>query len=218
MHGMGRSIGGIRSHFRLEVARPGILDSLHACSIARTPPGPNEVEIEVAAVGLNFMDVMLAMGMLPPEAAADGSGGQAARAWSAPGRVTAVGEQVSEFAVGDEVIAAKACALTSHLTVDRRFVAHKPAHLTLEQAATIPLAFLTAFYSLHASDSMQRGERVLIHSGSGGVGLAAVQLALKAGAIVFATAGSHEKRELLTRARCAACDGLAQLSPSPTKC
>ena len=66
------------------------------------------------------------------------------------------------------------------------------------QAATIPLAFLTAYYSLHTLARLQRGERVLIHSASGGVGLAAVQLALKAGAVVFATAGSPEKRELLT--------------------
>ena len=140
---------------------------------------------------------MLAMGMLPPDAAADGSAGKLL-GLECSGRVTAVGEQVSEFAVGDEVIAAKACSLISHLTVDRRFVAHKPTHLTLEQAATIPLAFLTAFYSLHVLGRMQCGERVLIHSGSGGVGLAAVQIALQAGAIVFATAGSHEKRELLS--------------------
>jgi NADPH:quinone reductase-like Zn-dependent oxidoreductase/acyl carrier protein len=112
--------------------------------------------------------------------------------------VVAVGDQVSEVAVGDEVIAAKSCTLTSHLTVGSQFVAHKPSHLSLEQAATIPLAFLTAFYSLHTLGRMDRGERVLIHAGTGGVGLAAVQLALQAGAVVFATAGSPEKRELLT--------------------
>ena len=88
VHGMGRSTAEAPHPFRIEVARPGILDSLHACSVARTPPGPNEVEIEVAATGLNFMDLMLAMGMLPREATADGSDRQAARpgvrraAWS----------------------------------------------------------------------------------------------------------------------------------------
>jgi acyl transferase domain-containing protein/NADPH:quinone reductase-like Zn-dependent oxidoreductase/short-subunit dehydrogenase/ubiquinone/menaquinone biosynthesis C-methylase UbiE/acyl carrier protein len=197
VHGMGQPVEAGEKCFRLEVARPGILDSLHACSAARTPPGPNEVEVEVAAAGLNFMDVMLAMGMLPPDAAADGSAGKLL-GLECSGRVTAVGNEVSEFAVGDEVIAAKACTLTSHLTVDTHYVAHKPKHLTLEQAATIPLAFLTAYYSLHTLGRMQRGERVLIHAGSGGVGLAAVQLALQAGATVFATAGSREKRELLT--------------------
>jgi acyl transferase domain-containing protein/NADPH:quinone reductase-like Zn-dependent oxidoreductase/short-subunit dehydrogenase/ubiquinone/menaquinone biosynthesis C-methylase UbiE/acyl carrier protein len=197
VHGLGSPVEAGEKCFRLEVARPGILDSLHACGAARTPPGPNEVEVEVAAAGLNFMDVMLAMGMLPPDAAADGSAGKLL-GLECSGRVTAIGNEVTEFAVGDEVIAAKACTLTSHLTVDTHYVAHKPKHLTLEQAATIPLAFLTAFYSLHMLGRMQRGERVLIHAGTGGVGLAAVQLALQAGATVFATAGSPEKRALLS--------------------
>src|SRR5262249_12263385 len=196
VHDDGRPIERTAKRFRLEVARPGILDSLCAYGFARRPPGPTEVEIEVAATGLNFMDLMLAMGMLPPEAAADGSAGKLLGLECA-GRVIAVGEQVSEFAVGDEVIAANSCTLASHLTVDTQFVAHKPRHLTLEQAATIPLAFLTAFYSLHTLGRMQRGERVLIHAATGGVGLAAVQLALYAEAIVFATAGSPEKRDLL---------------------
>src|SRR5207302_10240593 len=87
--------------FQIEVARPGILDSLRAYGFARRPPAPTEVEIEVAATGLNFMDLMLAMGMLPPEAAADGSAGKLLGLECA-GRVIAVGEQVSEFAVGDE--------------------------------------------------------------------------------------------------------------------
>jgi acyl transferase domain-containing protein/acyl carrier protein/phospholipid N-methyltransferase len=196
LQGIGQPIEETPKRFQIEVGRPGILDSLHARGFARRPPGPTEVEIEVAAVGLNFMDLMLAMGMLPTEAAADGSGGKLLGLECA-GRVIAVGEQVSDFAIGDEVIAAKSCTLTSHLTVDTQFVTHKPRHLSLEQASTIPLAFLTAFYSLHTLGGMQRGERVLIHAATGGVGLAAVQLALQAEAIIFATAGSPEKRELL---------------------
>jgi acyl transferase domain-containing protein/NADPH:quinone reductase-like Zn-dependent oxidoreductase/short-subunit dehydrogenase/acyl carrier protein len=197
LHGMGRQVGEPPGPFQMEVARPGILDSLHACSVVRKPPGPNEVEIEVAATGLNFMDLMLAMGMLPPEAAADGSAGRLLGLECA-GRVVAVGDRVTDLAVGDEVIAARSCTLTSHLMVDSQYVTPKPRHLSFEQAATIPLAFLTAFYSLHTLGQMRRGERVLIHSATGGVGLAAVQLALNAGAVVFATAGSPEKRELLT--------------------
>jgi NADPH:quinone reductase-like Zn-dependent oxidoreductase/acyl carrier protein len=77
-------------------------------------------------------------------------------------------------------------------------VRRKPPHLSFEQAATVPVAFMTAFYALHTLGGLQRGERVLIHSGTGGVGLAAVQLALRAGAVVFASAGSPEKRELLS--------------------
>ena len=197
MHAMGRPGVETAEPFRLEVTRPGILDSLRARSITRTPPGLGEVEIEVVAAGLNFMDLMIAMGMLPPEAAAEGSAGKFLGLECA-GRVVAVGKDVTEFAVGDEVVAANSCALTSYLTVDTRYVAPKPQHLSLEQAATIPLAFLTGYYSLHTLGHMQRAERVLIHAGTGGVGLAAVQLALKAGATVFATAGSTEKRGLLS--------------------
>jgi NAD(P)-dependent dehydrogenase (short-subunit alcohol dehydrogenase family) len=73
----------------------------------------------------------------------------------------------------------------------------KPARLTIEQAASLPTVFLTAGYGLHDLAGMARGERVLIHAAAGGVGLAAVQIAERAGALVFATAGSHEKREFL---------------------
>ncbi len=160
-------------------------------------PKSNEVEIEIAAAGLNFMDLMLAMGMLPPEVT-DGPA-RNLPGLECAGRVVAVGDGVSDFAVGDEVItAAMPGNLATHIIADARFVAPKPRHLTFEQAATIPIAFFTAFYSLHTLGQLQPGERVLIHSATGGVGLAAVQLALKAGAIVFATAGSPEKRELLT--------------------
>ena len=88
--------------------------------------------------------------------------------------------------------------MASHITVDARFASPKPRHLTFEQAATIPVAFCTAYYSLHTLAKMQRGERILIHSATGGVGLAAVQLAKNARAPLFATAGTPEKRELLT--------------------
>ena len=197
-HDVGQTTGGDRPPFQIEVPRPGILDTLCARSIPRTMPKPNEVEIEVAAAGLNFMDLMLVMGLLPPEVTADPSA-RNLPGLECAGRVVAVGDQVSEYAIGDEVIAAGwPGSLTTHMTVDARFVAPKPRHLSFEQAATIPIAFLTAYYSLKTLGQMQAGERVLIHSGTGGLGLAAVQLALKAGAVVFATAGSPEKRELLS--------------------
>src|SRR5262249_59056575 len=100
--------------------------------------------------------------------------------------------------VGEEVGGVATGSLATHFTVDARFVARKPPHLSFEQAATIPIAFITAFYSLHTLGQMQPGERVLIHSAAGGVGFAAVQLALQAGAVVFGTAGSPEKRDLLS--------------------
>jgi polyketide synthase 12/epothilone polyketide synthase D len=193
----GGQAGAATEPFRIELQRPGFLDSLTARLIPRVPPKPNEVEIEVAASGLNFKDLMLAMGMLPDDGITDDPFGPTL-GMECAGRVVAVGDKVSDLAVGDEVVAGTPGTLATHITVDARLAARKPRHLSLEQAATIPVAFLTAFYSLHTLGQLQPGERVLIHSGTGGVGLAAVQLALKAGAIVFATAGSPEKRELLS--------------------
>jgi acyl transferase domain-containing protein/acyl carrier protein/ubiquinone/menaquinone biosynthesis C-methylase UbiE len=195
VHGMGRPTAEASKRFRFEVSRPGILESLRACSVQPTTPKSNEVEIEVLAAGLNFKDLMLAMGMLPKDA--DGSSGQLLGLECA-GRIVSVGDEVTEFAPGDEVMAIGAYCLASHVVVDARFVSRKPAQLSFEQAATIPVAFSTAYYSLHTLARMERGERVLIHSATGGVGLAAVQLALRAGAVVFATAGTPEKRALLS--------------------
>jgi amino acid adenylation domain-containing protein len=197
LHGLGGQLGPAAQPFRIELQRPGILDSLSARHLMRAPPKANEVEIEVAATGLNFMDLMMAMGLLPNEAMQD-SAGDKLLGLECAGRVVAVGDEVSEFAVGDEVVAIATRSLATHVTADERSVALKPPHLSLEQAATIPIAFMTAFYSLHTLGQMRPGERVLIHSAAGGVGLAAVQLAMNAGAIVFATAGSPEKRQLLS--------------------
>ena len=182
--------------FRMQLQQPGLLDSLSARPLARTPPTSNEVEIEVAAAGLNFKDLMLATGMLPRSAVEDDPFG-GALGFECAGRVVMVGDAISGLKAGDEVIAFAGSTFASHVTVDARCVVRKPRQLSLEQAATIPAAFMTAYYSLHTVGHLQPGERVLIHSGTGGVGLAAVQLALKAGAIVFATAGSPEKRSLL---------------------
>ena len=94
------------------------------------------------------------------------------------------------------VLATPGC-FASHLTANSRLVVPKPAGLSFEEAATIPATFLTAYYALHVLGKMRAGDRVLIHAAAGGVGLAAVQLAQRAGAEIFATVGSAEKREYL---------------------
>ncbi len=178
-----------REPVRLEVASPGILDSLELRPLTRRAPGPGEVEVEVAATGLNFRDVLSAMGMYPGDAGP--LGGECA------GRVSAVGEGVSAFAVGDEVIAIAPGSLGSFVVAPQEKVFLKPSRLTFVEAATVISAFMTATYTLHHLAGMRHGERVLIHAAAGGVGMAAVQLARRAGAEIFATAGSPEKRALL---------------------
>ncbi|HET7695304.1 MAG TPA: SDR family NAD(P)-dependent oxidoreductase [Vicinamibacterales bacterium] len=167
----------------------GILDNLELKPLARRAPGPGEVEIEVAAAGLNFRDVLNALGMYPGDAGALGN--------ECVGRVSAVGAGVTSVTVGQDVIAMGGGTLSSYATTIADYVAPRPSRLTAEEAATIPVTYLTAGYALDQLAGMKRGDRVLIHAAAGGVGLAAVQLAQRAGAEIFATAGSDEKRQYL---------------------
>ncbi len=107
------------------------------------------------------------------------------------------GEGVTDLHVGDAVVAIAPWSFGTHVTTTAGFVVPKPPHLSFAEAATIPIAFLTAYYALHELAHLQPGERVLIHSAATGTGLAAVQIAQRAGAVVFATAGSAAKRAFL---------------------
>lgn len=170
----------------------GDLDSLALQIAPRVSPGPGQIEILVQAAGLNFLDVLTALGLrpdLPPGPIQFGT--------ECAGRVVAIGEGVDAWQVGDEVIAIAPASFGLYTTTLSSLAARKPAALTWEQAAAIPIVFLTASYALEYLARLQPGERVLIHAGAGGVGLAAIQLARLAGAAIFATAGSPEKRELL---------------------
>ncbi len=178
--------------YRLETSRPGSLDGLTLRGLCRRPPGPGEVEIEVRAAALNFSDMMKALGIYPglPD-------GPIPFGAECSGRIAAVGAGVSGLCAGDEVMAVAPFSFASHVTTRAELVAQKPPCLSFEEAATIPIAFLTAAYALEELGRLGAAERVLIHSASGGVGLAALQLARRAGAIVFATAGTAEKRAYL---------------------
>jgi acyl transferase domain-containing protein/NADPH:quinone reductase-like Zn-dependent oxidoreductase/SAM-dependent methyltransferase/acyl carrier protein len=182
--------------FRLEIANPGMLDTLTLRGCERPAPGPAEVEIQVLAAALNFRDVMLTMGLLPDEAIDGGSFGRAL-GMECAGRISAVGERVKGFKIGDRVVTCAPGTLGSHVLADAGSVAPIPGQLSFEEATTIPIAFTTAYYALHHLARIQKGERVLIHAAAGGVGLAAFQLAKLAGAEVYATAGTEVKRDLL---------------------
>ncbi|MEO0537755.1 MAG: SDR family NAD(P)-dependent oxidoreductase [Cyanobacteria bacterium P01_A01_bin.123] len=179
-------------NYTLNISRPGRLHTLRFQPTERMHPGLGEVEIEVAATGLNFMEVLVALGLLPiPADMAFSFGLECA------GRVSALGEGVEDFEVGDEVIALGTACFSRFMTTSAQLVAPKPDHLSLEEAATIPIAFVTAYIALMHFGRLQSGEKVLIHSAAGGVGMAAVQIAQWVGADIFATAGTPEKREFL---------------------
>lgn len=177
--------------FKLDVIRTGALENLILREVSRRAPGPGEVEIKAHATGLNFRDVMKVMGIYPTEGDEVLELGD-----ECAGTIVAVGDGVENFRVGDRV-AAIAAGFSTHVTVPANFVARIPDHVSFEQAATIPITFVTAHYALHHLARIARGERVLIHAAAGGVGLSAIQIAQAAGAEIFATAGSPEKREFL---------------------
>ncbi len=174
---------------RLGISRVGILENLLWQPTERTPPGRGEVEIEVQATGLNFRDVLQTLGMYPGKI--DYLGAECV------GIVARIGEGVSGLEPGDQVMAFASDAFSTHVTVGRDRVARLPAGISIAEAASIPVAYLTAFYGLHRLARIKAGDRVLIHAAAGGVGLAAVQLAQRAGAEIFATAGNVEKQEYL---------------------
>jgi len=163
---------------------------------ARRQVEAGEVEIEVAATGLNFRDVMWNMRLLPEEALEDGYAGPGL-GMECAGIVTGVGADAGGLAIGDRVVAFAPGAFASHVVVPAFAVCRLPQGMSFDAAATLPVAFLTAWYSLVHCARLGHGETVLIHGGAGAVGMAALQIARHLGARVIATAGSAEKRALL---------------------
>jgi acyl transferase domain-containing protein/NADPH:quinone reductase-like Zn-dependent oxidoreductase/acyl carrier protein len=176
--------------------RPGGLDSLGWETGSPRSAGPNEVEIEVHAAGLNFRDVMWAMGLFPEEALIDGFAGPTFGLECA-GVVCSVGSDVRGLAAGDRVMGFAPASLSTRVVTVADAVAPIPAETSFASAATIPVAFVTAIYALGHLAELRAGEHVLIHAASGGVGLAAIQYAKHRGAVVISTAGSEMKRSFL---------------------
>ncbi|MCW5623129.1 MAG: SDR family NAD(P)-dependent oxidoreductase [Burkholderiales bacterium] len=166
--------------FALGIATRGTPDDLRLQSVERRRPGAGEVEIRVRAAGLNLIDVLDVLDLLPFE-----------RDWlgvECAGEIVAVGTGVTGLAVGDAVIALAPGSFRRYVTVDAHWVAPRPAMLDPLDAATIPASFLTARHALAEIAGLEAGERVLIHAAAGGTGLAAVAVARQLGAEVFGTA------------------------------
>lgn len=152
-----------------------------------SPLPDDHVEMQVACVGLNFRDVLVAMGQI--------KGGFLGQECS--GIITSVGAGVEDFRVGDRVCAPTPGSLASHVRCAATNVWRIPNTMALEVAASIPVVFTTAYYSLIDVGRLSPGENVLIHAAAGGVGQAAIMVAQETGAHVFATVSSLEKKQLL---------------------
>ncbi|MFI0897913.1 SDR family NAD(P)-dependent oxidoreductase [Streptomyces sp. NPDC020983] len=167
--------------WRLECTGTRTLEglTLAACEPPAAELGPREVRVAVRAAGLNFHDVVVALGLIPDEADLGGEGA---------GTVTAVGSEVTRLAPGDRVLGLLTHAFGPVAVTDERLLAPVPEDWSFEQAASVPVAFVTAHYALSDLAGLEAGESVLVHAAAGGVGMAAVQLARHRGAEVFATA------------------------------
>ncbi|OBK93662.1 type I polyketide synthase, partial [Mycobacterium sp. 1165178.9] len=172
------AIGLPSSGWRLDAGGKGTLEDLVVTPCPRTKLTDGQVRVAVAGVGVNFRDVLVALGMYP-------GGGQLGAEGS--GVVVEVGPDVTGLAVGDAVMGLLG-VVGSEAVVDQRVLTPVPPGLSLVAAAGVPVVFLTALYGLSVLGGLRAGERVLVHTATGGVGMAAVQLARHWGAEVFVTA------------------------------
>ncbi|KAH7012488.1 uncharacterized protein B0I36DRAFT_299658 [Microdochium trichocladiopsis] len=180
---------------RLEVGTPGLLNTLHFVQndVISAPLGDDQIQIEAKAYGINFRDVLIALGQMPP--------GQP-MAGEVSGIVTAVGSGPfvqDTFKVGDRVLALRGQAFASQTRVKGLHAHLLPQKIqtSWSDAASIPLVFATVYYSLEHLARLRRGQTILIHAATGAVGQAAIQYAQHMGAVVIATASTVSKRQTL---------------------
>jgi len=174
---------------RLDSSKKGLLDNLLLVPLERQKPAKGMVEIKVHASGLNFRDVLNALDLYPGDPGPLGG--------ECSGTIVSIGEGVTNLKIGDEVMGIAGGSFSSYVTTWADLLVAKPVNLTHEEAATIPIAFLTAHYALNHLAKIKKGDKVFIHAASGGVGQAAIQLAKLEGAVVFGTAGNDKKRKVV---------------------
>ncbi|PSR80443.1 hypothetical protein BD289DRAFT_484972 [Coniella lustricola] len=177
---------------RIHGERVGTLDFAW-CEEEQSQPDlePDFVEVEVKTVGVNFKDVATTMGIVPENEFTIGC--------ECAGVVRRLGPNTTKFNIGDRVVVMSKGTYANRVRVPAGRAHIMPSWMSFEDAATIPLVYMTALYSLFNLGGLKEGQSVLIHSAAGGVGLAAIQLAQYKKAEIFVTVGTDEKRELLTQ-------------------
>ena len=186
-----RTAGKVKT---LEIGKPGLLESLQWVESNGAQELPKDsVEIETRSIGLNFKDVVLAMGIISSDSETVPLGLETS------GTISRIGSSESDLNIGDRVfaIAPNGCITTSAV-IPASLVVKIPANLSFEEAATMPICFATAIHSLMDVGQVEPGQSVLIHSAAGGVGHAAIQICRLLGAEIFTTVGSEEKKQYLS--------------------
>jgi acyl transferase domain-containing protein/NADPH:quinone reductase-like Zn-dependent oxidoreductase/acyl carrier protein len=188
--------GGSTPYRQLRFSMPGQLRNLQW--MPGNPPAlaDDAVRVEVAYAGLNFRDVMYALGMLSDEALENGFSGPGLGLEFA-GWIREVGRKVTRWRPGDAVMGFAPSSFSTQICTPETVIAAVPAALDMASAAAVPTVFFTAWYALREMARLEENERVLIHGAAGGVGIAAIQISQMLGAEIYATAGSPEKRDFL---------------------
>ncbi len=185
-----RSFRDPKSEYQIVCERVGNLESLtfHEVHGAETSLQKNEVTIEIAAAGLNFKDIAISTGLIP--------GNERLLGFEGAGTITQ--SRSASYTIGQRVLFTRPGALSNRVAVDADLVHPIPYWMSFEQASTLGAVFPTALYSLFDLGQVRKGQRVLIHSAAGGLGIACIQLCQSIGAEVYATVGNQEKRKFLT--------------------
>ncbi|KAL6856571.1 polyketide synthase [Trichoderma novae-zelandiae] len=172
---------------KVAVGTYGALDSLYWKDENETALGSHEVEIKVACTGMNFKDVVIAMGQVAsPYLGVECSG-----------TISRIGEHVQSLKVGDRVCAMSLGAYSTYSRCLESSAAVISDNMSFEVAASIPVVYSTAYYGILDLARLEHGEKILIHAATGGVGQAAIQLAQMVGAEIYATVGSADKKRFL---------------------
>ncbi|KAI9692847.1 MAG: Type I Iterative PKS [Bathelium mastoideum] len=178
----------------LKIAQTGRLNTMQWAAESSAAPKGDEVEVEIHATGLNFRDVLVAMGIieLPSKEPTFG--------YEASGVVRRVGPNVTKLGVGDRTVLTGIKNFSTVVTSSELLHEKLPDDMSFAEGASMPLVFMTAIYSLVDIGRLEKGQSVLIHSGCGGVGLAAIQIARMLGATIFTTVSSDDKIRYLIEA------------------
>jgi len=180
----------------IDVKQPGSAEQLYLAETSKPHPGAGDVLIRVAAFGVNRPDVLQRLGAYPPPPDASPILGL-----EAAGEIVAVGQGVSQWQVGDLVCGlSNGGAYAEYVVIPANQCLPIPTGLSLQEAASLPETFFTVWSNVFMTGQLKSGDVFLVHGGSSGIGVTAIQLAKAFGATVITTAGSDEK--------CRACEAL----------
>jgi NADPH:quinone reductase-like Zn-dependent oxidoreductase len=183
---------------RVVVPRAGGYEKLVVESAPTPTPGAGEVLVETEAIGVNYADCIVRMGLY--ESAKKYVGWPITPGFEVAGRVLAIGEGVRDVTIGARVIAiTRFGGYATHVVVPRDQLFRVPSSFDAQRAAAFPAVFLTAYYALFDLANVRSGARVLVHSAAGGVGGALLQLGKRAGATMVGVVGATNKVDVATK-------------------